>query len=139
MSTISLPGIFKIGFLECSNLSPQLELKAIAGVPIAILTDITDVIFSGEPTCEAVSENDNNGRIEKTSLKFFTTQKIPDDRPLAFTVQCVNGKKFLVGAKERPFPILKITTDTGTTSGNVAAYSVEITHSAIKSLLPVII
>ena len=133
MSTISLPGIFKIGFLECSNLSPQLELKAIAGVPIAILTDITDVIFSGEPTCEAVSENDNNGRIEKTSLKFF------DDRPLAFTVQCVNGKKFLVGAKERPFPILKITTDTGTTSGNVAAYSVEITHSAIKSLLPVII
>lgn len=136
MSTISLPGIFKIGFLECSKLSPQLALKSIAGVPIAILTEITDVIFSGEPTCEAVRDSDNNGRLEKTSLKFTTTQKIPDDHPLAFVVQCVNGEKFIVGAKERPFPIIKITNNTGTASGNISAYSVEITHSSIKSLLP---
>lgn len=137
MSTISLPGIFKIGFLECSNLSPQLALKSIAGVPIAILTDITEVFFSGKPTCEAVSDNDNNGRCEKTTLKFVTTQIIPEDRPLAFVVQCVNGENYIVGAKERPFPIVKITNDTGTDSGNASSYSVEITHSAIKSLLPV--
>lgn len=137
MSTISLPGIFKIGFLECSKLAPQLALKSIAGVPIAILTEITDVIFSGEATCEAVSENDNNGKSEKTTLKFTTTQKIPDNSPLAFVVQCVNGQKFLVGAKERPYPIVKITTDTGTTSGNASAYFVEITHIALKSLLSV--
>ncbi|MBE6311305.1 MAG: hypothetical protein E7080_09680 [Bacteroidales bacterium] len=137
MSTISLPGIFKIGFLECSKLSSHLALKSIAGVPIAILTEITDIIFSGEPTCEAVSDNDNNGRSEKTTLKFTTTQKIPDDRPLAFVVQCVNGRKSLIGAKERPYPIVKITTATGTASGNISAYSVEITHSAIKSLLSV--
>lgn len=137
MSTISLPGIFKIGFLECSKLAPQLALKSIAGVPIAILTDITNVFFSGVPTCEAVSDNDNNGRSEKTTLKFITTQKIPEDRPLAFVIHCVNGQIFLVGAKERPFPIVKITNNTGTASGNVSAYSVEITHLAIKSLLSV--
>lgn len=137
MSTISLPGIFKIGFLECSKLAPQLALKSIAGVPIAILTEITDVIFWGEATCEAVSDNDNNGKSEKTTLKFTTTQKIPDNCPLAFVIQCVNGQKFLVGAKERPYPIVKITNNTGTASGNASAYSVEITHSAVKSLLSV--
>lgn len=137
MSTISLPGIFKIGFLECSKLAPQLALKSIAGVPIAILTEITDVIFSGEATCEAVNDNDNNGRSEKTTLKFTTTQKIPEDLPLAFVVQCVNGQKYLVGAKERPYPIIKITNNSGPASGNASAFSVEITHSAIKSLLPV--
>lgn len=137
MSTISLPGIFKIGFLECSKLAPQLALKSIAGVPIAILTEITDVIFSGDATCEAVSDNDNNGRSEKTTLKFTTTQKIPDNSPLAFVVECVNGQKFLVGAKECPYPIVKITNNTGTATGNASAYSVEITHSAVKSLLSV--
>lgn len=137
MSTTSLPGIFKIGFLECSKLAPQLALKSIAGVPIAILTDITNVIFSGLPTCEAVNDNDNNGRSEKTTLKFTTTQKIPEVRPLAFVIHCVNGQIFLVGSKERPYPIIKITNNTGTASGSVSAYSVEITHSAIKSLLSV--
>ena len=137
MSTISLPGIIKIGFLECSKLSPQLALKSIAGVPIAVLTDVTDVIFIGEATCEAVSDNDNNGRSEKTTLKFSTTQKIPEDRPLAFVVQCVNCQNFLVGAKERPYPIVKITNNTGSASGNASAFRVEITHSAVKSLLSV--
>lgn len=136
MRAVSLPGIFRIGFLECSKLSPQLAFKSIAGIPIAILTDITDIDFSGTPSCDAVSDYDNNGRIEKTTLKFTTTQKIPENTPLAFVVQCVNGHNYLVGARERPFPIVKITTDTGTASGNVAAYSVVITHSAIKSLLP---
>lgn len=135
MCTQSLPGIFKIGFLECSKLSPQLAMKSISGIPIAVLTDIVNVQFSGEPTCEAVSDNDNNGRIEKTTLKFTTTQNLTVDKPVAFVVQCVNGKKYLIGSKEPPYPILKITNDTGKPSGNVSAYSVEITHSAIKSLL----
>lgn len=137
MSAISLPGIFKIGFLECSKLTPQLALKSIAGVPIAIFADIVNVNFSDEPTCEAVSDNDNNGRSEKTTLKFTTTQQIPTAMPLAFVVQCVNGNNYLIGAKERPYPIVKITNDAGTASSKVSAYSVEITHSAIKSLLSV--
>lgn len=139
MTTLSLPGIFKIGFLECSKLAPQLALKSIAGVPIAILTDITNIKFSGEPTCEAVSDINNNGRVEKTTLKFVTTQKIPDNLHLAFVVQCVNGENYIMGAKEPPFPIIKITKVTGTASGDVSAFSVEITHTAIKSLLPIVV
>jgi len=77
MSTISLPGIFKIGFLECAKLAPQLALKSIVGVPIAILTEITDVIFSGEATCEAVSDNDNNGKSEKNNTEIYYYTKNP--------------------------------------------------------------
>lgn len=139
MSTLSLPGIRKIGFLECSKLSSQMMMKSIAGVPIAILTDIVNVIFSGEPTCVSVDDNDNNGRAEKSTLKFTTTQEIPNDKPIAFVVQCVNGKSYIIGTKERPFPIVKITNNTGTASGDVSSFSVEISHIAIKSLLSVVV
>lgn len=137
MNTQSIPGITKIGYLECSKLSPQLTLKSIAGLPIAIFSDITYVTFSGEPTCEAVSSDDNNGRSEKTSLKFTTTQHIPDDVPIAFVICCANGQDYVIGAKERPFPIVKITKSTGTAKGDASSFRVEISHIAIKSLLPI--
>lgn len=137
MRTLSLPGIFKIGYLEAEKLSPQLMLKSQAGIPIAVLTDIVDVAFIGKPTCSAVSEDDNNGRSEKTTLVFSTLQDIPTDRALAWVVQCVNGKNYLIGTKERPSPIMKISEDLGAPSGNVSAIEIEITHIALKSLLPV--
>lgn len=137
MSTVSLPGIYKIGFLECSKLSPRMMMKSMAGVPIAVFTDIVNVVFSGEPTCEAADDNDNNGRSEKTTLKFTTTQVITTDTPIAFVIRCVNGKSYLIGTKERPFPMIKITNNTGTASGDVSSFSVEITHIALKSLLSV--
>lgn len=137
MNHLSLPGIRKIGYLECDKLAPQLMMKSLVGVPIAILTDLVNIVFSGEATCEAVSDNDNNGRSEKTTLKFSTLQQIPDNRPLAFVVQCVNGNNYLIGTYERPYPIIKITTDTGSAGGNISSYTVEVSHIGIKSLLPV--
>lgn len=139
MNTLSLPSIAKIGYVKCESLSPQLELKAIAKVPVAIFSEITDIVFSNEPTCKAVSEVDSNGRFQKTTLEFTTTQELPTDEHIAFIIQCVNGKKFLIGTKERPFPVVKISDDTGTRSGNAASSYVEVSHSAIKSLLPIVI
>lgn len=139
MNTFSLPGILKIGYVKCDSLSPQLELKAIAKVPIAILSEITNIVFSNEPSCKAVSEVDNNGRYQKTTLEFTTTQEIPTDDHIAFVIQCVNGKNFLIGTKERPFPVVKISDDTGSRSGNASSATVEVTHSALKSLLPIVI
>ena len=135
MRTLSLPGIFKIGYLEAEKLSPQLMLKSQAGIPIAVLTDIVDVAFIGKPTCSAVSEDDNNGRSEKTTLVFSTLQDIPPGRALAWVVQCVNGRKYLIGTKEGPYPIMKTSEDLGVPSGNVSAKEIEITHIALKSLL----
>lgn len=137
MNTISLPGIRKIGYIACVKLSPNVALKSLAGIPIAVLTDITDVVFFGEPICDVVTDDDNNGRSEKTSLKFTTNQAIPTDKPLAWVVKCVNGSTWLIGSQERPYPIVKIITNTGTVSSNASISSVEITHTAIKSLLPV--
>lgn len=135
MRTLSLPGIFKIGYLEAEKLSPQLMLKSQAGIPITVLTDIVDVAFIGKPTCSAVSEDDNNGRSEKTTLVFSTLQDIPPGRALAWVVQCVNGRKYLIGTKEGPYPIMKTSEDLGVPSGNVSAKEIEITHIALKSLL----
>lgn len=137
MNDLSLPGILKIGFLECSKLSPQLTLKSLSDVPIAVFSEIIYVNFYGEPTCDAVNNNDCNGRVEKSTLKFITTDKIPDNKPLAFVVHCVNGAKYLIGTKEPPYPVVKISTETGKTGGDASAYSVEITYSSIKSLLSV--
>lgn len=137
MNTQSLPGIFKIGFLECEKLSPQLALKSMADLPVAILTDVVNVIFYGTPTCDAISDGDNNGRSEKTTLKFLTSQTIPTDTHIAFVIQCINGQNYIIGAKEAPFPIVKIETSTGSIDGNPSVFSVEVTHMALKSLLSV--
>lgn len=139
MSSQSLPGIFKIGYLECQKLSADLAMKSISGIPIAILTEISSVKFYGEATCEADSDNDNNGRSEKTTLKFTTTQPIPTEKPIAFVIECVNGKKYLIGTKEPPYPIIKITNTTGPATGSASANIVEITHNAVKSLLTVVV
>ena len=139
MNTLSLPGIAKIGYVKCESLSPQLELKAISKVPVTIFSEITNIVFSNEPTCKAVSEVDSNGRFQKTTLEFTTAQELPTDEHIAFIIQCVNGKNFLIGTKERPFPVIKISEDSGSRSGNASSSYIEVTHSSIKSLLPIVI
>ena len=139
MNTLSLPGIKKIGYIKADVLPRLLVKKALANIPIAILTGITYIDFTGEPSCKAVSNEENNGRLEECTLSFSSTQNIPTDWHIAFVIQCVNGKNYLIGSRELPAPRVKISNDTGTRSGNAALSTVEISHIGRKALLEVII
>lgn len=134
--TQSLPGIKFIGYVLADNLQREMMNKHLANLPVGIFTDITPIAFCGVPTCEAVSTYNNNGRIEQTTLRFKTLDDLPTYRHVAYVVTDCNNQSYIIGQREKPRPIVKITRDTGTPNGDPSVATVEITLYAQKSLIP---
>ena len=134
--TQSLPGIKFIGYVLADNLPREMMNKHLANLPVGIFTDITPIAFCGVPTCEAVSTYNNNGRIEQTTLRFKTLDDLPTYRHVAYVVTDCNNQSYIIGQREKPRPIVKVTRDTGTPNGDPSVASVEITLYAQKSLIP---
>ena len=135
-STQSLPGIKALGYVSADRLQREIMYKHLAGEPVGIFTDIMPIAFVGVPTCEAVSLYNNNGRIEQTTLRFKTLDKLPTSRHIAFVVIDCNNQSYVIGQREKPRPIVNITQNTGTPNGDPAVLSVEVTLYAQKSLIP---
>ena len=134
--TQSLPGIKFIGYAPSELLQREIMNKHLAGLPVGIFTDITPITFCGVPTCEAVSTYNNNGRIEQVTLRFKTLDELPTNRHVAYVVTDCNNQSYIIGQREKPRPIVKVTRDTGTPNGDPSVCSVEITLYAQKSLIP---
>ena len=134
--TQSLPGIKFIGYVLADNLQREMMNKHLANLPVGIFTDITPIAFCGAPTCEAVSTYNNNGRIEQTTLRFKTLDDLPTYRHVAYVVTDCNNQSYIIGQREKPRPIVKVTRDTGTPNGDPSVATVEITLYAQKSLIP---
>lgn len=134
--TQSLPGIKFIGYVPSENLQREMMNKHLANLPVGIFTDITPIAFCGVPTCEAVSTYNNNGRIEQTTLRFKTLDDLPTYHHVAYVVTDCNNQSYIIGQREKPRPIVKVTRDTGTPNGDPSVASVEITLYAQKSLIP---
>ena len=132
----SLPGIKFIGYVLADNLQREMMNKHLANLPVGIFTDITPIAFCGVPTCEAVSTYNNNGRIEQTTLRFKTLDDLPTYRHVAYVVTDCNNQSYIIGQREKPRPIVKVTRDTGTPNGDPSVATVEITLYAQKSLIP---
>ena len=134
--TQSLPGIKFIGYVLADNLQREMMNKHLANLPVGIFTDITPIAFCGVPTCEAVSTYNNNGRIEQTTLRFKTLDDLPTYSHVAYVVTDCNNQSYIIGQREKPRPIVKVTRDTGTPNGDPSVATVEITLYAQKSLIP---
>ena len=135
-SSLSLPGITFIGILPAERLQREIMNKHLAGLAVGIFTDVMPIAFVGTPTCEAVSTYNKNGRIEHTTLRFKTLDKLPTYRHIAFVVKDCNNRSYVIGQHEKPRPIVNITQNTGTPNGDPAVLSVEVTLYAQKSLIP---
>lgn len=81
-------------------------------------------------------EPDNNANSQKVSLTFYTLDDIPEDEPLAFVATTVQGDSYLIGMKERPYPSVKITSQTGTPDGDRAVKKYQVQFTARKALIP---
>ena len=55
---------------------------------------------------------------------------------VAVSAGACNGMSYIIGQREKPRPIVKVTQDTGTPDGDPAVFSVEIQLYAQKSLIP---
>ena len=135
----SLPSITKIAYLPCSELSADIAFRCKVGLPVAVYAVTTPVTFCGTPICDTVTEQENKVRISHTTLTFSTIEELPTAYPIAFVVTTANGRSYLIGAMERPFPVVKVEERTGVPAGEPAVKSVTVTLSAHKSLVPCIV
>lgn len=133
----SFPGIIAINFLECSALPKNIEMRCLAGIPVAILGGLTSVCFSGTPTCITESEYDNHAQSERTILTFVSVDELPVRHRLAFVIQDANGHSFLIGHFEAPHPTIKRTASLGTPSEEKAGYTYEVKLIGHKTLIEV--
>lgn len=129
-----LPGIKSISYVSCDSLPYHITTKAIVGMPIGIFDKGTTVHFVGLPKVDVDESFDNNSQLQKATLQFNTTDEMPTNRHLAFLIETVNGERYVMGAREIPYPVVKIAFSTGKPSGESAAAEVEVTFVARKAL-----
>ena len=103
-----------MGYVPAERLQREIMYKHLAGLPVGIFTEVTPIAFVGVPTCEAVSTYNNNGRVEQTTLRFKTLDDVPTNRHIAFVITDCNGQSYVIGQHEKPRPIIKTTSTTGT-------------------------
>lgn len=132
----SLPGITKIGFVECELLQPNIALKHSSGIPVGVFAEITYISFFGQPSCEAVEEYDCNGHKVVTLLSFVSNDNIPTYKHLDFVITDASGASFLIGTKERQFPVIKSSALTGSPQGESNATTYEVKWTSICKPVP---
>lgn len=131
--TQSLPNIIKVFTIPCASLAPNIVEKYMAGLPVGVYPLPTEVEQYGTGSVEAANELDDGTYYEKTVLQFSTAEEIDNRTPIAFVVMDAQGKYFLIGVKEFPFPIVEITKGL---SPDANVNDIKVTFSRKKSLIP---
>ena len=131
----SLPGIQKVWYIPCADLPDDVVYRSVAGIPISLLKISTvSINLKGEAVCEVEKSYDNNSYIEKAKLQFLTLDDVPTDQHPTFVIKTANNELYLLGAKERPYPTVKITSSTGQPDGDASVRKYEVSFTAKKAL-----
>ena len=131
---ISLPGITHVWYILRDYLPDDVIYRAVAGIPIALQNQPISISMKGSAICEVEQSFDNNSYIEKAKLTFLTLDDVPVDQHPAFVIQTVNGDRYVIGAKERPYPTVKITRSTGQPDGDPSVRKYEVSFMTKKAL-----
>lgn len=131
---LSLPGITSVWYILRDYLPDDVVYRAVAGIPVTLSEQPISITMKGEAFCEVEQSFDNNSYIEKAKLTFMTLDDVPVDQHPAFVIQTVNGDIYVIGAKERPFPTVKITRSTGQLDGEPSVRKYEVSFTAKKAL-----
>lgn len=131
-----LPGIIKMSYVLASSLMASIAQKALANIPIGVFADTFLVPNVGDAICELETQFDNNDTLEKVKLTFSTTAQLPMRERLAFVIQTVDGKQYLIGTAEKPFPEIKVEDSTGNVDGDSAVTKYTISYTNKVALVP---
>lgn len=134
-NTQILPGVKSIGCVDCLKLVDNVALRGICRMLVPVMTDVQMVEVFDEAECSCKTERDNRQNTDTASLKFLAPELLPIHLHLGFVVTDVNDKQYLIGAKEPPYPQVKIEHRCGLPSGDGAGFFYEVTHIALKSLV----
>ena len=134
---ISLPGIKSISYFPHYRLMRNLELRAIAGMAVAVLTQKEEIPIGKNSSCECVRESDKGSIKETATLKFESTKLLPYDIRLCFEITDVNNDRWLLGVHEPPFPTISFTKSLGSPGGDRNVYQYTIKRTGIRSLIKI--
>lgn len=134
MKCLSLPGITKVWYILRDYLPDDVVYRSVAGIPVSLQEQPISVTLKGNAICEVDQSFDNNSYIEKAKLTFYTLDDVPTDQHPAFVIETVDGDIYLIGAKERPYPTVKITRSTGQLDGEPSVRKYEVSFTAKKAL-----
>lgn len=130
-----LPGVKAIGWIDCSQLQPRVDLHGICMIRVPVLTTITPVVFFGEPDCRCTRSRESGRKAVTATLKFRSGDVLPLHVPLGFVVTDQNYRTFLIGSREHPQPVVKIEQTAGQCVGDAAGYEYEVSHTALATLI----
>lgn len=134
MKCLSLPGIQHVWYISRDYLPDDVIYRSVVGMSITLLEQPIRINLKGEAICEVEQSIDNNSYIEKVKLTFLTLDDVPLDQYPAFLFQTIDGDIYLIGAKERPYPTVKITRSTGQPDGDASVRKYEVSFTAKKAL-----
>lgn len=132
-----LPGIIALMWLKAENLPPHVREKYIAGLAVALGASGNMITIVDTAEAKATLTYDDNGLIDNATLEFMTSSPLPTDEDIVWVAQDADGQWWLMGARERNFPVVEVTRATGTPGGDPAVSKVKITHTAKIALIPV--
>ena len=134
MKCLSLPGINKAWYIQRDYLPDDVVYRSVAGIPVALQEKPISINLKGEAICEVEQSFDNNSYIEKSKLTLYTLDEVPTGQHPAFVIETVDGDNYVIGAKERPYPSVKITRSTGQPDGDPSVRKYEVSFTAKKAL-----
>ena len=134
MKCLSLPGITKAWYIQRDYLPDDVVYRSVAGIPVTLQEQPIIINLKGEAICEVEQSFDNNSYIEKSKLTLYTLDEVPTGQHPAFVIETVDGDKYVIGAKERPYPTVKITRSTGQPDGDPSVRKYEVSFTAKKAL-----
>lgn len=131
-----LPDINYVAWIPCGSLPHAVAMKADAGLPVAITATCTPIDLVKEAEATAASAAERHSLSESVTLRFLTSTRLPARTDLAFVIRDNSGSAFLIGAHERPYPLVRKQWSTGAHDGQPACWTVEVTLTAPRAFIP---
>ena len=128
----SLPGIKSIAVIPANDLSSELAMQSLAGLPIS--PPMAELIpFHGEATCEC-TQTYAPALLEMVELTFSSLVELPADKHLAILVTDANHIPYLIGTKEE-HPAIERRQTFGNPNSDSNLYTYTIRMSAPRALI----
>lgn len=108
---MKLPGISSIFSVSLDSLPPYLRERSMTGEVILLLVGMDRIVVGPQANAVDSSENSAEGTETKSQLS-FVCDVLPFDKStgkMGFVIVDADNRTFLMGTKEPPFPVIKIT------------------------------
>ncbi|MCM1310846.1 MAG: hypothetical protein NC301_07475 [Bacteroides sp.] len=131
-----LPGVSKIYHINCDLLPERVDLRAICRMNVEINLFLGEIPIADGAECSCRHERNGASTQDTATLRFLTgTELRLAERP-GFVVVDSEGCAWLIGCREAPRPKVSRETLRNSPASDRSGWSYEVTHTALRSMIP---